>query len=72
MSTECPSTDSAHAHVHADDTDVVETIEPEAPPTQGAPTAAPRLADEQPGEATIPPNDRQTGYDAGLLTYIDY
>ena len=63
MSTEGPTIYACD--VHADDTDVDSNIEPEAPPTQGAPTAASRLAGEQPDAANIPPNDRQPGNDAG-------
>ena len=67
MPTECPST-TAHDVQHADNTDVVGTIEPEAPPTHGAPTAASQQADELLGVAILQPNDRQRGNDAETLT----
>ena len=70
MPTECPSI-SAHDVQHADNTDVVGTIEPEAPPTHGAPTAASRQADELLGVANLQPNDRQRGNDAETLTELD-
>ena len=67
MSTEGPSIDARDVQ-HADDTDVDSTNEPEAPPTHGAPTETSRQADELPDVATIQPNDRQPGNDAGELT----